>query len=105
MTSRSMNLPAFQAPMTPSGTATSTDTIRVQIASDSVGSTRCAIRRVTGRLVKIEMPRSPCSTAQAQVPKRVQNGSLSPSFSRMRSMSWTVAMSPAITAAGSPGVR
>ena len=34
--------------------------------SDSVGSMRCAIMVVTGRLVKIELPRSPCRSRQAQ---------------------------------------
>ena len=39
----------------------------MQIVSATVGSTRCAISLVTGRLVKIEMPRSPCSRPQTQV--------------------------------------
>ena len=34
--------------------------------SASVGSTRWAISVVTGRLVKIEVPRSPCASAQSQ---------------------------------------
>ena len=33
----------------------------VSSISDSVGSMRCAIMWLTGRLVKIDVPRSPCS--------------------------------------------
>ena len=35
--------------------------------SDSVGSMRCAIIVDTGRLVKIEVPRSPCRICQTQL--------------------------------------
>ena len=38
----------------------------------------------TGRLVKIEVPRSPFSTCQTQSPKRTRNGRSSPSEARMR---------------------
>jgi len=105
MIARSVQLPARAAAITPSGTAIATATTSVHSVSATVGSTRCPIRRVTGRLVKIEVPRSPWSSAQTQVPKRIRNGSSRPSVARMRRMSSSVAISPAMTAAGSPGVR
>ena len=65
MMTRSNQVPAFQAASTPIGTATMIENISVTIISDSVGSMRCAIMVVTGRLVKIERPRSACSSRQA----------------------------------------
>ena len=67
MTTRSIHEPAFHAASTPIGIAARTETIRVEIVSVTVGSIRCAISLETGRLVKIEMPRSPCSRPQTQV--------------------------------------
>ena len=67
MTRRSIHVPAFQAATIPSGIATTTETISVETVSAMVGSTRCPISFITGRLVKIEMPRSPCNSPQAQV--------------------------------------
>ncbi len=66
MTVRSIHEPAFHAASTPIGIAASTETRRVEIVKATVGSIRCAIRVVTGRLVKIEMPRSPCSRRHTQ---------------------------------------
>ena len=66
ITARSSQVPALAAAITPRGTATAIDTTSVQSVSASVGSTRCAIKLVTGRLVKIEVPRSPCSSAHSQ---------------------------------------
>ena len=53
---------------TPIGSATMTEISRVEIDSAIVGSIRCAISVETGRLVKIEMPRSPCKSRRAQSP-------------------------------------
>ena len=68
ITVRSIHDPAFHAASTPIGIAVSTETSRVEIVRVTVGSTRCAIRVDTGRLVKIEMPRSPCSRCHTQLP-------------------------------------
>ena len=51
--------------------------------SDTVGWTRCPISVVTGRLVKIDVPRSPCSSRHTQPPNCTRNGSSRPSFARM----------------------
>ena len=67
--------------------ATTSDRIRVSTISDKVGSMRCAIMWLTGRLVKIEVPRSPCSTCHSQSPNRTRNGRSRPSEARMRSTS------------------
>jgi hypothetical protein len=84
-------VPARQAASTPSGTATVTDSSMVQTVSARVGSTRWASSVVTGRLLKIDTPRSPWSRAQAQVPNRIRKGWSSPSRARMRATSWAVA--------------
>src|SRR5580704_13637138 len=60
MMARSIQVPAFHAATTPIGTATQTANTSVTTISESVGSIRCAIRLATGRLVKIDVPRSPC---------------------------------------------
>ena len=67
MTTLSIHEPAFHAATTPIGTAARTETNRVEIVKVRVGSTRCAISLETGRLVKIETPRSPCNSAHTQV--------------------------------------
>ena len=100
---RSIHLPCFQAARTPIGTAMVTASSRVRIIKDSVGSIRCWIMVVTGRLVKIDTPMSPFRMFQTHSPKRIRKGRSSPSEARMRSTSCGVAWSPAITAAGSPG--
>jgi hypothetical protein len=66
MTVRSIHDPAFHAASTPSGIAARTDTRRVEIVKLTVGAMRCAIKVETGRLVKIEMPRSPWRRRQIQ---------------------------------------
>ena len=58
--------PAFQAASTPSGMATMTAMMMVATDSARVGSILCRIRSATGRLEKIEIPRSPCRTCQTQ---------------------------------------
>ena len=59
----------------------------VTTISDSVGSMRCAIMAVTGRLVKIDVPRSPCRICHTQSPNWTRNGRSSPRLWRMRSTS------------------
>ena len=68
ITARSIHGPAFDAASTPIGIAVSTETKRVETARVTVGSTRCMIKVETGRLVKIDMPRSPCSKCHTQPP-------------------------------------
>ena len=86
-------------------TASVTATISVVSASESVGSTRWLISFSTGSLEKIEMPRSPCSTAETQRKNCTGSGSSSPSCLRMPAICSAVALSPAMIAAGSPGER
>ena len=65
---------------------------------------RWAISSATVFLKKKLSPKLPCRMLPIQMANCVQIGSFSPSFSRM-SLIWSeVALSPAITAAGSPGV-
>src|SRR5215210_3426246 len=91
MMSRSIQVPAFQAATTPIGTATVTARTRVTAMSDRVGPMRCSIMVQTGRLVKIEVPMSPCRMRHDHSPKRTRNGRSRPRFWRMRSTSGDVA--------------
>jgi hypothetical protein len=59
MMARSIKVSACQAATTPIGTATQMAITSVTAISDRVGSTRWAIIAATGRLVKIDVPRSP----------------------------------------------
>ncbi len=68
MTTRSTHRPAFHAASTPIGIAAVIDTISVAMVSATVGSSRCWISLATGRLVKIEMPRSPCKRRHTHSP-------------------------------------
>ena len=61
MVIRSISEPAFQAASTPIGTASTMAMMMVTIASIRVGSRRCRISLETGRLEKIDIPRSPCA--------------------------------------------
>src|SRR5262245_12422610 len=103
MMARSMMVSAFHAAHAPIGTAMETEKTRVTAINDRVGSMRCAIMAATGRLVKIEVPRSAWRICQTHSPKRMAKGRSSPRLWRIRSTSAGVAWSPAITAAGSPG--
>ena len=95
---------AFHAASTPMGTAISTATTSVMSVRDSVGSTRLAIRLITGSSdLRIEWPRSPRSNWPIHATSWTGNGLSRPSRSRMRSTSSMVASWPASTAAGSPG--
>jgi hypothetical protein len=80
-----------------------TDIRRVTTISDSVGSSRCSIRVMTGMPVNMEVPRSPCRINQDHSPKRARKGRSRPRLLRIFSTSSGDACSPAITAAGSPG--
>ena len=91
ITTRSIQVPCRAAAATPIGTATTIVRMSVSTISDTVGSIRCAIMCVTGRLVKIDCPRSPFSTCQTHSPKRTTKGRSSPSDWRMRSTSSGVA--------------
>jgi hypothetical protein len=68
----STQLPAFQAATTPIGTAITTAKINVSTIRESVGSMRWAMSCVTGRLVKIEVPRSPWITRNDHSAKRTR---------------------------------
>ena len=103
MTAWSTHDPCFQAASTPSGIATETANTIASSINEMVGSMRCAIMWLTGRLVKIEVPRSPCRICHSHSPNRTRNGLSRPSEARMRSTSAGVAWSPAMIAAGSPG--
>ncbi len=76
-----------QAAITPIGTAMRIAKRSVTNISDRVGSMRWAIIEVTGRLVKIEVPRSPLRMCQSQSRNRTMNGRSSPRLARMRSIS------------------
>ena len=67
-------LSARAAAIAPNGTDVRIATISVQIVRDKVGSTRCPINLDTGRLLKIDVPKSPCINAQTQFPKRTIKG-------------------------------
>src|SRR5262245_61483053 len=103
MTRRSTSRRAFQAATTPIGMASASAMARVEIASAAVGSSRWLIRRVTGRLEKIETPRSPCTRPHSQTANCSTTGRSSPSLARTAAIDSAVASSPAMMAAGSPG--
>ena len=87
MMTRSVIVPAFQAAITPIGTATRMAKMMVAMASASVGSSRWPISLATGRLEKMEVPRSPESSAPTQLKNWMWSGSFRPRFSRIFSMS------------------
>ena len=103
ITSRSASLRAFQAASTPSGMASTTATSSVASVSDTVGSSRCAISRLTGRLEKIEVPKSPCVMPTSHSANCSRIGRSRPSLLRTWAICRDVASSPAMMAAGSPG--
>src|SRR6478609_1671013 len=105
ITKRSIQVPCFQAAITPRGTATTTARMMVDSAIEIDGSTRWPIIFITGRLEMSDVPRSPWSSLFSQVMNCTISGSLRPSEVRMRSSRSGVALSPARIAAGSPGVR
>src|SRR4051812_19945170 len=76
----------------------------VQRASANVGSSRCPINSVTFLRKKNDSPRSPWNTRRSQMPNCTTIGRSRPRASWMRWICSVDALSPAITAAGSPGV-
>ena len=103
MIRRSTHVPAFHAASTPIGTAIAMDITSVITISEIVVGARCSIIFNTGRLVKMEVPRLPCSTCHSQSAKRMTNGLSSPRVARICAICCVVAWSPAMIAAGSPG--
>ena len=97
-----MAVPARHADSTPMGTANSTDSRMVHTASTSVGSTRWAISHDTGRLDAMEWPRSSRSRFCAYSPNCWYSGRSRFRLLRMVSICSWLALSPAISAAGSP---
>ncbi|MNT48208.1 hypothetical protein D3C72_1849770 [compost metagenome] len=75
----------------------------VSAATETVGSSRCASNCATGTWVKMEVPRSPVASRPSHSKNCRHSGWSSPSTPRSLAMSSTVARSPAISAAGSPG--
>ena len=79
--------------------------IRVQIASARVGSTRWAISSATVFLKKKLSPKLPLQhVADPDARTAARSAGSRPSLARMSAIWSEVALSPAITAAGSPGV-
>jgi hypothetical protein len=74
-------------------------------AQKDVAQWRWPISVETGIPEKIDVPRSPFRIAHSQVKKRTWKGRSKPSTTRTRWMSSTVARSPAMIAAGSPGEK
>jgi hypothetical protein len=89
----------------PSGTATTSVMSMVSAAIDTVGSSRWPSSCDTGTCVKIEVPRSPVKSLPSHTANCCHSGRFSPSAARSFSMSSTLARSPAMSAAGSPGDR
>ena len=76
----------------------------VTLASARVGPTRCPISSVTSALKKKDSPRSPCNRLPSQITNCWRMGWLKPSRSRISAICAPLALSPAMIAAGSPGV-
>ena len=105
ISARSIHVPAFHAAMMPIGTAKTTAKVIVRKVSHSVGSMRWPIIRVTGSPVNTDTPMSPCSSRHSHEKNCSYSGRFRPSSWRTRSTSSELAVSPAISAAGSPGLR
>ena len=76
----------------------------VAIESASVGSSRLAISSATVFLKKNDSPKSPRSRLPSQMKNCVTIGPSSPSRVRIAAICSALALSPAMIAAGSPGV-
>ena len=87
------------------GMAIATATNRVDSVSATVGSRRCEISRVTGRLEKIDTPMSPRASCIVQTKNCSTIGRSRPSLARTAAIASDVASSPAMIAAGSPGAK
>ena len=79
--------------------------VMVATESASVGSSRLATSSATVFLKKNDSPKSPRSRLPSQMKNCVTIGSSSPSRLRMAAICSALALSPAMMAAGSPGVR
>ena len=77
----------------------------VKNASDTVGSSRSRISSATCFLKKKDSPRSPCSVLAVQMTNCVRIGWSSPRRLRISATCSALALSPAMMAAGSEGVR
>ena len=105
VTVRSTQVPAFHAATIPIGTAKVTANEMVRKVSQNVGSSRWAIIVVTGRPVNTETPMSPRRSRHSHEKNCSYSGRSSPRSWRIRSTSSELAVSPAMSAAGSPGLR
>jgi hypothetical protein len=101
----SVQPPRRAAAATPNGTPTETEISTARTSSEKVGCRRWPIMWVTGSPLKIDAPRSPRTICHSQAKKRMCGGSSRPSAVRILSICSGVAVSPASTCAGSPGVR
>ena len=79
--------------------------VMVAIESASVGSSRLAISSITVFLKKNDSPKSPRRMLANQMKNWVKIGSSRPSRLRIAATCSALALSPAMIAAGSPGVR
>ena len=77
----------------------------VVAASETVGPIRCSTSVVTAMLENIETPRSPRKVAHPQLANCSSSGRSSPRLARILATLASVALSPAMMAAGSPGAR
>ena len=84
---RSTNVPARHAANTPSGTATTMLRMMVATQSARVGSRRWPMSFATGRLEKIDTPRSPWASCPTQRANCTWMGWSRPSRARIFSMS------------------
>ena len=91
ITARSIQEPLRQAASTPTGTPTPTLMSIANSVSQTVVAARWPISVETGSPEKIEVPRSPRTIRESQMPTWVWNGWSRPSRARMRAMSSLVA--------------
>jgi hypothetical protein len=102
--SRSSQVPWRSPARTPEPTPMTTASTIAVSARASVGGAASRMLVVTGRPVNSDSPRSPRNTPPSHDTYCSTTGRFSPSCSRIRSTSATVAFSPAMTSAGSPGM-
>ena len=104
-TAVSTAVPFFLAAMIPSGIARQRATIVEKIVREIVGSQWLEIMLATVSLPATLMPKSPWKIFPIQTKYCSTTGLSSPIFARRAAISSTVASSPRMDAAGSPGVR
>ena len=98
-------VPRPTAAMIPSGIDTPIATSIAAAASSSVAGSRSTMARVTGSLVRNEVPRSPRAALQRKPPYCSMSGRSRPSRVRSAATSSSAAVSPSMAWAGSPGMR